>query len=242
MWKPTSIVFGVRHKKLFSFLDYAGKVLDSVIEMQEAGDLPGGPSFENVGWQRTVAQLQDAKGLVTVNFDVDGIVLTVDSRSGMRSDAAKRLIQAVAKKVLSITGGDDRVDRIGTAETYRFDHRASGAAAVSALTSLNEIAGVGSAGDVAMRVSFRSPTEQGLANEDIKDWRNLIVQVWNRRNEEPEPDPHHLHVTIDYQTYFDPERPFGASLIEDHYRRFLSRLESLQTGRLADLVGEQVVQ
>jgi|SRR5882724_5226630 len=93
MWEPTNIVFGVRHKKLFSFLDYAGKVLDSVVEMQEAGELPRGTSFERVGWQRTAAQLQDPKGAVTANFNVDGIVLTVDPvRSPLRRDTAKRLI------------------------------------------------------------------------------------------------------------------------------------------------------
>jgi len=110
----------------------------------------------------------------------------------------------LAKTVLQITGGHDRVDRIGTAESYRFDHRASGDAAVSALTTLGDLGGLGSAGDVAMRVSFRSSTEQAMGNRDIQDWRNLIVQVWNRGSEETEPDPHLLNVTIDYQTYFNP--------------------------------------
>lgn len=192
MWPPTSIVFGVRHKKRFSFLDYSGEVLDTVIEMSEAGELPDGIAFEQVKWQKTTARLQTTDGGVVVDFSIDGIVLTIDpAQVRLDRDAAKRLVQALAAKVLPITGGDDRVDRIGALETYRLPHRASGEAAVAALTNLEPL---GRATDVAMRVSFRSPTDEGLARRDISDWRNTIIRVWNRRGEETEPDQSHLDV------------------------------------------------
>ena len=50
-----------------------------------------------------------------------------------------------------------------------------------------------------------------------------------------------LDVSIDYQTYFVPERQYGANLVEDHYRRFMDRLDALQSGKLAGLADEQAV-
>lgn len=239
MWNdPESIILGIRHKKRFSFLDYAGEVIDSVIEMQEAGDLPKGVEFGEVGWQKTAVRLKDAKDTVSVEFNIDGIVLTINAaRSRLHREAAKRLLLTLAGKILPITGGDDSVERIGAVESYKFNHDASGEAAVAALTNLSSL---GTAADIAMRISFRSATEEGLAQRDVKDWRNTIIQVWNRAREEAEPDLSLLHVSIDYQTYFAPARQYGANLIEEHHRHFVERLESLQSGRLAGLAGDQV--
>lgn len=237
MWDPSSIVFGLRHKNRFSFLDYAGEILDSVIEMQEAGELPRGVNFDEVGWQKTMARLHDTKGAVIVDFNVDGIVLTVDpNRSQLDRESSRRLFVALARKVLPLSGGDDRVNRIGTLESYRFDHEPSGAVAAATLMNLGSL---GTATDVAMRVSFRSATDQSLVRE-VGDWRNTIIQVWNRRSEQADPDPKHLDVSIDYQSYFVPEKRYGAALVEEHYRSFLDRLETLHSGQLAALAGEQV--
>jgi hypothetical protein len=247
MWEhPTTIVFGVRHKKLFAFLDNAGEVLDAVIEMPEAGEIAGVISFEEVAWTKaTGSRVRDEKRGVTVDFNVDGLVLTVDPvKSRLTRDAAKRLVLALAGKVLAITGGDDRVDRIGTSETYHFAHQSSGETAVSVLTTLRPLAGgidTTTPHDFAMRVSFRSATEQALARTGVADWRNTILQVWNRRSEERDPDTGRLDVTIDYQTYFVPAREYHRNLVEDHHGRFLQRLEALQSGKLAGLAGEEVV-
>jgi len=238
MWDATNVVFGVRHKKRFSFLDYAGQVLDSVIEMQEAGELPTGVVFQAVGWQKTIAQLKDAKGAITVDFNIDGIVLTVDPiRSRLPHEAAKRLFLALAAKVLPITGGEDRINRIGTMQKYEFNHQGSGEVVVAALTTLGSL---GSAADVAIRLSFRTPTEDGLVQRDVNDWRNTIIQVWNRQAEETDPDLTRLDISIDYQTYFAPARQYAARLIEEHDRHFVNRLEALQSGGLAGLAGNQV--
>jgi hypothetical protein len=235
MWDPTSIVFGIRHKKRFAFLDYGGEVLDAVIEMQEAGELPADVHFEQVAWQKLGSRLQDARNGVSVTFDVEGLVLTIDpNRSPLRHGTAKRLFMALVPRVLRITGGGDHVNRIGTLENYRFDHLASGQSAVSALTSL---AALGAATDIAMRIAFRSP-QQG---RNVDDWRNTIIQVSNRRGEDSDADQTHLDVSIDYQTYFVPERQYYAYLVEDHDREFTERLEALQSGQLAPLAGEQVV-
>jgi len=241
MWdNPTSIVFGVRHKKRFGFLDNAGEILDTVIELQEAGELPfpQGVMFEEIGWQKLSAQMKDNRGTVSVEFNPDGLVLTVDpTRSRLTRESAKRLLLALARQVLPMTGGDDRVERVGTVESYRFDHDASGDAAVAAITNL---APLGNAADVAIRLSFRSATEEGLVRRDVQDWRNTIIQVWNRPNEVAEPDLNHLHVGIDYQSYFVPARQYAPNLVEEHHRRFMERLEMLQSGRLAGLAGDQV--
>jgi len=194
MWEPRTIVFGVRHKKRFSFLDNAGEVIDSVIEMQEAGELPSGVKFENVGWQKTLARLQDAKAGVTLDLDVDGIVLTVNaSRSSLRRESTKRLLVTLAPQILRITGGDDRVDRIGALEQYTFTHESSGEVALTALTNLSNL---GTGTDITMRVSFRGPTEDGLVSREIQDWRNTILQVWNRAGDTSEVDLKQLNVSI----------------------------------------------
>jgi hypothetical protein len=91
-----------------------------------------------------------------------------------------------------------------------------------------------------MRVSFRSATEEAIARTGVADWRNTILQVWNRPSEERDPDTHRLDVTIDYQTYFDPVREYHRNLVEEHHDRFLQRLEALQSGRLAGLATEEV--
>jgi hypothetical protein len=237
MWEPTSIVFGVRHKSRFAYLDRAGEMLDDIIDAQEAGDLPAGVEFDQVNWQKTAARLQDARRAVDVAFNPDGIVVTVDpERSGLGRDAARALFLALLPRGLEATGGADSVNRIGTLENYRLPHDRSGEAAASAL--LGGLAGLGTAHDLALRVSFRTPTEQGLVRRDVSDWRNTIVQVWNRRSEAEEADQRALNVTIDYQSYFSPERPYSAALVEEHHRRFLERLEALQSGRLAGLAGE----
>jgi hypothetical protein len=92
-----------------------------------------------------------------------------------------------------------------------------------------------------MRVSFRRPTEEGLVSREIQDWRNTILQVWNRVGDASEVDQKQLNVSIDFQSYFVPERQYNADLLEDHYRRFVERLEQLQTGRLAGLAGSEQV-
>jgi hypothetical protein len=246
MWEhPATIVFGVRHKKLFAFLDKAGEVLDAVIEMPESGEVPGGINFQEVAWTKaTGSRVKDETGGIIVDFNVDGLVLTVDPlKSRLTRDAAKRLVVALAGKVLPITGGDDRVDRIGTSETYRFSHQSSGETAVNVLTTLRPLVGVietATPHDFAMRVSFRSATGEAIARRDVGDWRNTILQVWNRRSEERDPDTRRLDVTIDYQTYFVPAREYRRSLVEEHHDRFLQRLEALQSGRLAGLASEEV--
>jgi hypothetical protein len=173
-----------------------------------------------IQWQKLVARLHDAKNAVSVDFSVDGLVLTADLvRSELNRESAKRMILTLAAKVLTITGGDDRVDRIGTMERYRFDHQSSGRAAVAALTTFGPLGtpiDTTEPHDFIMRVSFRSATEEALARRDVGDWRNTIIQVWNRESEEREPNPRQLDVSIDYQTYFVPERQYRATLVEEH--------------------------
>jgi hypothetical protein len=191
-------------------------------DMQRSGDGGGGPH----------THLETGQGAVVLDLNVDGIVLTVDpSRSGLQREGAKRLLLKLANKILPHTGGNDRIDRIGMLDNYRLPHEASAEAAVSALTNLSAL---GKATDVAMRLSFRSATEQALVSREIRDWRNTIIQVWNRKSEE-EGDQVQLSVSIDYQTYLEPERQYHENLVEDHYRHFLERLEALQSGRLAGL-------
>jgi hypothetical protein len=87
-------------QEAFSSLDNAGEVLDAVIEMPEAGEVPGGITFQEVGWTKaTGSRVKDETGGVTVDFNVDGLVLTVDPmKSRLTRETAKHLVLALGAR------------------------------------------------------------------------------------------------------------------------------------------------
>lgn len=232
-WVLNRIALGIRHKRLFGFLSRAGEVIDTILPLQGTGPFPE-KCFNKIGWPNQITvRIQDDDENFVVECNIDGVVLKVNlAEIELTHGDAKSAFVQLAQKVLPITGGDRFINRVGIVDEYVLEAEIPGKIAVRALTRLQEI---GQAGDFKFRASFRRPTDQGLVRGDVSDWKNTILDVSAEKKEEDSEAPDVLRVSIDYQSYFSPERRFVVSLIENHYEEFLSHSEGLKQRQLADL-------
>lgn len=232
-WVLSRIALGIRHKRLFGFLSRGGEAIDSILPLQGTGPFPE-KCFNKVGWPNQITvRIQDDDENFVVDCNVDGVVLKVNlTEMELTHGAAKSAFVQLVQKVLPITGGDRFINRVGIVDEYVLEADAPGKIAVRALSRLQEI---GQVGDFKFRASFRRPTDEGLVRGDVSDWKNTILDVSAEKKDEESEAPDVLRVSIDYQTYFSPERRFLVSLVEDHYEEFLSHIERLKQRELADL-------
>jgi hypothetical protein len=223
MWgEPVSIVLGLRHKKIFHFLDLSGEIIDALFDLQETGQIPEG-SFDGVEWGKITSHIRGPKDALRIDLGIDGIIMTVDLRQTRISrDELKNHFLLFVNTACEITGGNEVVDRIGVVEHYELAHDTNadaGRVAVENLTTLGALGtDLGDPADFGMRVALRTATETAMAGT-TKDWRNTIIQIANRKPGRQADDVEGgeiLRASIDVQLYFDPERPLNSRLIEDH--------------------------
>lgn len=227
-WTPTTVAYGIRHNRLFGFLGRAGEAVDAVIPLQGTGNVPR-KCFSRIGWpNRVTAALSDKDDNFRLTFNIDGIVLTVDLADVQMTQANVRdMFIEVVGAALPITNPGRLLNRIGIVETYRFPRIAPGEIAA---TSLTRLANLGRPVDFSFRMAFRRPVEPAPG-----DWSNTILQVAAVKAEEDDDVPSALHVSIDHQQYFAPERAFTAGMVREHYTSFYAEAESIQTNQLAGL-------
>jgi len=227
-WEPKLVNFGIRHKRLFGFLGRAGDIIDAIISLEGTKPFPEG-CFTKIGWPTQVtARIQNDDQTLVVECNIDGLVLTVDlEETGLTRDQAKDAFATLSEIALKISGGHKTVDRIGIIDNYSFHNPSPGRRATHAITKLE---GLGNPVDFALRASFRTPTEDGLVKGNVNDWKNTIIHVVTEKEDEDSDAPDVLRVSIDYQIYFRPMQSFSLSLIEEHYREFLTRIQKLQSG------------
>jgi hypothetical protein len=191
--------------------------------------------FAKVQWPNPVtARLFNEDDSVTVDFSIEGIVLTVDLEdTGWTRERVKRLFVELARIALPISRGDGSVNRLGIVDNYVIEHQSPGEVAVTTLTSLRTL---GAPSDFTLRTAFRNPTEAGLVRSGVDDWRNTIIQVGTSKKREDSDHPEELRVSLDHQIHYLPQRRFSPQLVDAHYERFLIHIGQLQTGPLAGLM------
>jgi len=231
MWDPTSVTFGVRHERIFGFLGRAGDILDAT-RRAEGGRVVPSKLFSKVQWpnQITARMLNNDESL-TVDFSIEGVVLNADlEKMGWSRQRTNDLFVELVRIALDISGGATSINRIGIVDNYVFDHDAPGRVAAGAITTLHR---VGDPADFTFRASFKTAAD--VLRPDSEDWLNTIIQVGASKKTEASERLDSLRVSIDYQIYFVPERPYSRGLVSDHHERFRRHVEHLQQGELAGL-------
>jgi hypothetical protein len=231
MWDPTSVTFGVRHERIFGFLGRAGDILDAARRAQGGRVVPS-KLFTTIEWPNPItARAVNKDRSLTVDFSVEGVVLTADLEKMQWSrQRAADLFLELTRIALPISRGEESVNRIGIVDNYVFDHVAPGALAVSSLTTLQN---VGQPSDFTLRSAFRTNVEPPRAG--VEDWRNTIIQVVTSKKTDESERLDCLRVSIDYQIYFVPERHYAPTLFQDHHERFRTDVEQLQRRHLSAL-------
>jgi hypothetical protein len=230
------VTYGLRHQNIFGFLGRAGDILDSVREKGGTKALPG-DLFTKINWPNpiTARMLNDNEAL-TVDFSIEGVILNADlDELNWSRDRIRELFLTILSIALPISRGGSSVNRVGIIENYEVPQPSPGEAAISSLTKLH---GIGSATDFTLRTSFRHPTQQeqrGFFFQSNEDWRNTILQITTRKKSTTSQKPDTLRISIDYQTYFVPERSFSPALVQEHYEHFVTHVDGLQRGILAGL-------
>lgn len=233
-WTPSTVAYGIRHKRLFGFLGRAGDAIDAVLELQGSGAVPR-KCFTRIGWPDAItARLSDDDDNFVLTFNVDGVILDVNFEEieFTRTNARDMFIDIVSK-ALPVTNPGRAVDRIGIVETYNFPHSTPGSVATEVLTRL---VGIGTATDFNIRVAFRR-----MGDQPEGEWRNTILQVGAGKKDERSESHDTLRVSIDHQHYFVPERVFSPRMVRDHYVAFLEEIEGLQQNQLSGLAASEVL-
>src|SRR5438270_312319 len=77
-WTPSSVTYGIRHKRLFGFLGRAGDAIDAILSLQGTGSVPH-KCFTQIGWpDQVTARILDDDHNFDLTLNIDGIVLTVN--------------------------------------------------------------------------------------------------------------------------------------------------------------------
>jgi len=233
MWNPSSVTFGIRHERIFGFLGRAGDILDAV-RRAEGGKVVPSKLFSKIQWPNQItARMLNNDASVTADFSVEGVVLNADlEKMRWSRQRANDLFLELTKIALDISGGAASVNRIGIVDNYVFDHDAPGRVATGAITTLQR---VGDPTDFTFRASFKTPAD---IRPDSEDWLNTIIQIGASKKTEDSERPDSLRVSIDYQIYFVPERPYSRGLVSEHHDRFRDHVEQLQQSQLAGLYSE----
>ena len=232
-WVPQSFAIGIRHKKIFTFLSHAGMVTDSILALQGEGPFPKS-ILKKIAWPNPLTvRMHDKAETLVFECSVDGVLLTVDLEEleWTRENAKTAILMAA--DVLMLYGGDKAINRIGMVDNYSFEHgERSAKLAVEALTKFTAL---GDPKDLALRIAFRSPTEEGLLSGGANDWRNTIIQVRTGKEDldSEEDEPEKVFINLDIQTYFEPERKYAKSLVDNHYDWVTRRLAKIQAGELS---------
>jgi hypothetical protein len=222
---PQRIVYGLRHRRLFNFMDIAGKVIDTLVRLQGQGNVPE-DAFAIVGWDagHSAFRLKDDENTLFVECDIEGIVLTCDMTAEpvLQPIQVKSMFCEVVEAVMSITRAET-VNRLGIVHEHQIKTLGAAPAEslVASLTNFKDIGIKGDADSLHLRVAFKNRTLQGMVRPDTSDYRNTIYTLGSVKaikGSEEKPDAFSgVILTIDHQVYFEPDNRYDSELVDTHY-------------------------
>jgi hypothetical protein len=230
-WTPSSVTYGIRHKRLFGVIRRAGEAIDAVLALQGRGAVPH-KCLTQIGWPDPVtARLLDDDHNYDLTINIDGIVLTVnlDYIEFTHVNTRDMFIDIVST-ALPFLNPEKLINRIGVIEGYTFPHPSPGEIATDAVTQLR---GIGDPMDFGLRIAFK----KSLPGEN---WLNTIVQSITGKSDEQSEQLDVLRVSIDHQHYFVPDLFYTPRMIRDHYVAFMEEAELLQQRHLSGLASTEV--
>jgi hypothetical protein len=218
-WHSEKIIVGIRHKRLFRVSDLLGEIVDKLVPLQGYGPFPG-KCFDRIGRPDSMSIiLNDKEDTVSVNCNVDGVILTcdMDAEPKLTIDDIKEMFLQTVNIVLPMTGGSESINRIGIINQFIFPDYKNAAETIYKNLLHFDLKGIPD--NLSLRLALKNPTTEAIINpEEKKDYKNVIIQVNSDKSEEGESKPPDIvRLSVDYQIYFEPLRSFKNVLIENHF-------------------------
>jgi hypothetical protein len=234
---PSSIVFGLRHKRLFGIINQLGEVVDALTPLQGEGVFPL-ECFSKVSWgpDRSAMTLHDEDATFLVDVDTDGFVFTCDLEAvpKITIEEACQIFIELGKGILAITRAGNTLNRLGIVERYALKPFKNSAAVLA--NDLLKLDFEGTPNTCALRLELKKTTEADLTKGERNDYRNIIMQLAAKRSEKKKESPPDLiDLSLDYQHYFVPDVSFSPKQIEAHFKYFQNESEKLRGGKLSVL-------
>ncbi len=111
--------------------------------------------------------MQNETESMILECSVDGLVLTVVlDELQWNWQNAKTAFLMIVPEALKLYGGDKAINRVGIVDIFSYGPEAAGKLSTEALTTCRDL---GEPKDLALRVSFRTPTEAGITSGSVEE-------------------------------------------------------------------------
>ena len=219
-WEPSKLVLGIRHDRIFRFISNRGQLIDAVLALQGKGPFPKG-CFPRVQWKHddTYIILKDDSSGVSLEYTIDGFILTCecnkmpDFKIKSIGEMCKSLLD-ISSKILDVSNG---INRVGIIHEYIFPKTKNSASFLSDLILKKSFDAQGHPEEFQFRTVLRYSDEKALAVNSVDDFKNVIVSIGNRKDEDlPHGKAEDILLTIDFQKYYKPPRKSSSIELDKH--------------------------
>lgn len=228
-------VLGIRHNRIFSFMDISGKVIDDLISLNGTGHFPV-ETFVKIGYSKdgSAFKLSDEEETLFVDCNLDGVVVTTDMLAEPKISLSqiKEMVVTIAETIFKHSSGKNSINRIGMLNYYKFKKEENSSKfLLSNLIKYEDYVGIPE--QFLYRFSIKQPTIETVMPNQKYDYRNTIFTISAEKLEKKiDTPPTLIDVQIDHQIYFNPSKSFSSELINEHYRHYESFLDNFSKGHI----------
>jgi hypothetical protein len=235
-WSLYKIVFGLRHKKTFSFSGLSGRMVDQLLKRFGEGEEL---AFHEIAWtnDRMGFRLKNKLGNMFLECNFEGVVLSYHLSEGETPDieSIKNFYKDILGTIISTTDAKDSINRIGIIYQYTVDTEEN--AAKILFENLLKVDIKGIPDSFGVRYSLKNVTDEGLVDTTKEDYSNVFFQFsTDKTDKEKISPPNIIDMNIDYQIYFSPERNFDKKYIDLHFKSLEKYLSKLEGNSLLEMV------
>ncbi|MDP2217498.1 MAG: hypothetical protein Q8J68_09450 [Methanolobus sp.] len=206
-----------------------GEIVDLVIPLQGFGHFPS-DCFSKVlrNVDALTIEMKDEEDTMSLKCGVDGVILECDMQAEplIPQDAVCGMFDEVAQKVVSMTEAKSKINRLGV--VFKYTISPFGNSAQELFTNLLKMDLKGTPDNIHIRMALKNPAKDALYHPDKKaDYQNAIIEVSSEREDDKKAGfPTKMHVSVDYQMYYEPTRTLGDIDIRAHFNSAGSYIES----------------
>ena len=236
-WEPERYILGIRHKRIFKFMNHSGEILDELIKLQGKDAFPL-KCFSRFGKDRDGGyyKLHDDEETFIVEVNTDGVIFTVDmdAEPVLKVQEIEDSFCKILDIVFKVTGGNSTIDRIGIVNTFKIEDIKDLPECV--IGNIVKINSAGQPDDIAIRTSFKAKTEESKTKGGCFDYKNAIIQMMTTKKDADEDSPFDtLRASIDYQIYFKPFRSYKKEYVIQHHKDFKDYRETILTSNFSKI-------
>lgn len=213
---------GIRFRANFSLDDQLGRIVDSVLYPHDSFFNP--QFFPTVLSELTKRTLVNNKSENLLIIDNSNFILDLKRSKGgsgtFSSEVGDVLAKFESQIVLRVMKEFKihEINRVGLIKKYRFSMPELAKAFIT-----NTIGGdFSTASDIHLNFTKKNPMVPALVDREVKDYTNAICNITKKAGNDE------IHVSVDYQNYFDPFLPDAAEIKFSH---FVKEAESFGTNR-----------